>query len=102
MKDDATLEQQEGVVALLSTIADRLEARFADGRAHVGGAQLTHADFYLLSIVTSHYENLHGKHSHIREAAAAKLHSCPNVMRVVAPMRELCAATIAALEPSSI
>ena len=45
MKDDATPEQQEAVITILSTLADRLEARFADGRAHVGGGQITHADF---------------------------------------------------------
>ena len=99
-KDDATHEEQEGVVTLLSKTLDRLEERFSDGRTHVGGAQMTHADFHLLAMVTRHFENTHGKHNYIKEAAATKLHSCPNVMRVVAPMRELCADTISALQPS--
>ena len=63
---------------------------------------MTYADFYLLSLVTSMYENAHGKHADIKAAAAAKVQNSANVMRVLAPMRELCAATIAAIPASSV
>ena len=102
MKDDADAEAKAKVIEVLSKVMDAMEARWADGRAHVAGAAITDADFYWLSIVTSHYENANGKHAEIREAAAAKLAACPNVARVLAPMRELCAPTIASLEASSI
>ena len=102
MKDDASAEDKQGVIELLNKVMDMMEARFADGREHVAGAAITDADFYWLAIVTSHYENANGKHAEIKEAAAAKVQACPNVQRVLAPMREMCAATISALEASSI
>ena len=102
LKDDATEEAQDACIKILDTLMDRLESRFSDGRTTVGGSQTTHADFYLLSVVTSHYENPNGKHEKIRNAGAAKVKACPNVERVLAPMRELCKATIDALPASSI
>ena len=56
----------------------------------------------LLANVTSVYENANGKHADVREAALAKIYACPNVLRVVAPMTELCAAQIANCVVSSI
>ena len=102
MKDDAEEPARQACIDLLSKFMDKLDERFADGRAHVGGDQITDGDFSLLALVTSHYENAGGKHADIKAATAAKLQSCANVMRVVAPMRELCAAQIAALVVSSI
>jgi len=74
----------------------------ADGRPHVAGDKITHADFTLLAFVTSHYENPNGKHAKIRDAGAAIMSECSNVVRVMAPMKELCAAQIANMEASSI
>ena len=102
MKDDASAEEKQGVIGILDNIMNALEAHFADGREHVAGSAITDADFYLMAIVTSSYENANGKHAEIREAGAAKVQACPNVMRVLAPMRELCAAQISSLEASSI
>ena len=102
LKDDADDEAQDKCIAILNTLMDRLEARFSDGRTTVGGEQTTHADFYFLALITSHYENPNGKHEKIREAGKAKVQSCPNVMCVLAPMRELCKAQIDALPASSI
>ena len=103
MNDDADEEAQDKCIALLSTVLDKLEARFADGRTSVGGTDnKTAADFYLLAIITSQYENENGKHERIRTATKAKLAECPNVNRVVDPMKELCRATIDALPASSL
>ena len=102
LKDEATAEEQQACIDLLSRFLDKVEARFADGRAHSAGDHITDADFSLLALITGHYDNEHGKHAAIKEATRAKLSSCENVVRVLAPMRELCAAQIAALEPSSL
>ena len=102
MKDDADDAARQTCIELLEKFITKLDEHFADGRAHVGGNQMTYGDFALLAIVTSHYENAHGKHADIKAACSAKVQSCANVMRVLAPMRELCAATIAAIPASSI
>jgi glutathione S-transferase len=102
MKDDADEAAQTAALTVLTNTLDAFEGRFADGRAHVGGDHITAADFGLLSMITSAYENPNGKHALIREGAAAKLAGCPHVQRVLTPMRELCAATIAALSASSL
>ena len=73
LKDDATEEAQQACIARLEKFIRKLDERWADGRAHVGGDHITHADFYLLSIITSHYENANGKHQKIRDAAGAMI-----------------------------
>ena len=45
MKDDADEAARQACIDLLCNYMDKLEARFADGRAHVGGDQITYADF---------------------------------------------------------
>ena len=102
IKDDADEAARQACIDLLCKFMDKLEARFSDGRAHVGGDQITYGDFGLLALVTGMYENAGGKHADIKEATAAKMQACPNVQRVLAPMRELCAAQIAALPVCSI
>ena len=86
----------------MRTYIKKLDAHFADGRAHVAGDKITWADFAILSFYTSIYSNPNAKHADIREATAAMLAECTNFTRVVAPMRELCAAQIAALPPSPL
>ena len=103
MRDNATEEEQDKCIAVLESTLDKLEARWSDDRTSVGKSEgKTAADFYMLGIITSHYENANGKHEKIRNAAAAKLAACPNVQRVIAPMKELCRATIEAIPASSI
>ena len=97
MKDDATEEQQRACVTVLENGLDRLEAQWNDGRTSVTGEGITDADFFLLQNLVIHYENANGKHQIVRDGAAAKLAACPNVLRVAAGVRELCAPTIAAM-----
>ena len=66
------------------------------------GLKRLDSDFCWLSLITSHYENTNGKHQKIVAAAAAKLAASPNVLRVIAPMKDLCRATIDAMPASSI
>ena len=68
----------------------------------MAGDKITHADFAMIASITSLYENPNGKHAAIREACAAIMANTPNLTRVMAPMRELCAASIAALPASSV
>ena len=102
MKDDASDEDKQKVIDILNTLIDKCEAQWNDGRAHVGGDAITHADFMFLSLITSHYENAHCKHPSITEAASKKVSESPNVSRVLQPMRELCADQIANMPESSI
>ena len=102
MKDDATEEQKQAAIDVFTRFLDKLNTHWADGRAHVAGDKVTDADFTLLNLVTGQLDNAGSKHAAIREATAAKLQSSENVLRVVAPMRELCADQIAALAPCPI
>jgi len=102
MRDDASEEAKHAAIACFTSFLDRLEAHWADGRAHVAGDSITHADFALLALATGQLDNAHAKHADIHAAVSAKLHSSANVQRVLQPVRELCAAQIAALSPSPI
>ena len=55
----------------------------------------------MLSIITGLYDNPNGKHSSIKEATQAMLIECTNVTRVMAPVRELCAVSIANIPVST-
>ena len=102
-KNDSDEEAQTKCIAILESLLDRFEARWSDGRSSVGsGEGKTAADFYLLSLITSCYENEATKHERIKVATRAKLAACPNVNRVLDPMKELCRATIDALPPWTI
>lgn len=102
IKDDATEEMQGKCIAVLKKFIEKIDAQWADGRAHAAGEKITWVDFSMLAAVTSMYENPNGKHAAIKEATLGLLAAATNVQRVLAPMRELCAATIAATEPSSV
>ena len=97
MRDDADADAQQAAIELLRSFMKKCDDRMADGRPHVAGDKMTHADFGMLALITSHYENPNGKHAAIREATAAMMSEFSNVARVMAPMRELCAAQIANL-----
>ena len=89
-------------IAVLETFIKKCDAHWADGRAHVAGDKMTHADFAMLAHITSTMENANGKHTAIKEATAVMMTECTNVARVMAPMRELCAETIANMPASSL
>ena len=73
MQDAPTEEAKQACIEILTTMLDKLNARWADGRTTVSGSETTYADFALLAMVVSTYENPNSKHADIREAAAAKL-----------------------------
>ncbi len=74
MKDDADEAARQACIETLNKFITKLEERFADGRAHCAGDQITYADFGLLALVLSHYENAAGaKHADINAATAAKM-----------------------------
>ena len=102
MKDDATEEAKQAAITCFTNFLERCNAHWADGRTHVAGNDVTEADFALLSLITGQIENPHSKHADIREATIAKLAQCEHVVRVVQPMRDLCAAQIASLQPAWI
>ena len=74
--DEPTPEQVAGCSALLDDFMDRCEARFADGRAHAAGDQITWVDFCLLAFLETIYENPRAKHEAIRNSCAAKMPTC--------------------------
>ena len=102
LRDEPTEEDKQKCISLLANFITKCDQHWADGRAHVAGDKVPHADFYMLALITSHYDNAHGKHAEIKAATQEQLAAASNVTRVMASMRELCAAQIAALTPSSI
>ena len=102
MVDGAEAEKVQVAIDIFIKYLEKVEERGADGRAHCCGDHITYTDFMMLQLMTSVYENPNLKHAAMKEAFTAKLAACPNVNRVMAPMKELCAAQIAALAPSPI
>ncbi len=102
MVDGAEPEKVQVATDLFCKFIDKIEERGADGRAHCSGDHITYTDFMLLQLMTSVYENPNLKHAAMKEGFAAKMAACPNVNRMMAPMKELCAAQIAALPPGPL
>mmetsp|Transcript_17022 Transcript_17022/g.22920 ORF Transcript_17022/g.22920 Transcript_17022/m.22920 type:complete len:212 (+) Transcript_17022:29-664(+) len=102
MKDEPTAEDLEKCITLLRNFITKVDKQWSDGRAHAAGDKITHADFSTLAFITSHYENASGKHEAIRNATREMVEQCTNIARVMAPMRELCAAQIASVPAGSI
>ena len=73
MKDDATPEQQQTALEIFNKFLDKVDAHFADGRAHVAGEQITWADFMLLALNVSMYENPNGKQALLRKLSQSPL-----------------------------
>ena len=101
-KDEPTQEEIDGCIALFTDYLERVEERLGDGRAHAAGDQITWIDFLLLASVTGIFENPNLKSAAIREAVAAKFATCANYQRVMAPMKELCASSIANIVQSFV
>ena len=95
-KDEPTEEDYEKCISLFGNFIAKVDARLADGRAHIAGDKITSGDFVMLALVTSSYDNPNLKHARIIEALGQQLAAASNVQRVMAPMKELCAAGIAA------
>ena len=102
LRDEPTQEEIDGCVALFTDFLERVEGRLADGRAHAAGDQITWLDFGLLSFVTGIFENPRMKSAAIRDAVSTKFATCENYKRVMVPMRELCANSIANIVQSTI
>ena len=100
--DEPAAEMVASCIANLEKFIKKCDAQWADGRAHVAGDKMTYADFTMLASITSSYDNANGKHTAIKEATQRMLTECTNVARVMAPMRELCAETIANMPASFI
>ena len=47
----------QGCIKLLCAVLDQCEERWNDGRKHLGGDQMTYADFNLMAMIVSQYEN---------------------------------------------
>ena len=67
-KDEPTEEDLEKCIALFGNFITKVDARLADGRAHIAGDKITSGDFVMLAFVTSSYENPNLKHAKIIEA----------------------------------
>ena len=67
--DDATEEQKQNAITAMRNFITKCDSRWADGRAHIAGDKITHADFAFLAIICGWYDNPNGKHVVIREAS---------------------------------
>ena len=97
IKDDADEEAQDKAIAIIRNFTQKVDAHLADGRAHVAGDKITHADFELLSRTVQVVENPGLKHQRIKDAMVQIKAEATNIMRVLEPMRELCASGLAAM-----
>ena len=76
-------ETINGFIENLKALFDKTEARFADGRAHVAGASITAADYFLLSQYTQVVINPNLRNPAIHNALEAYVHPQQNNMRVI-------------------
>ena len=102
IKPDATDEMKNQFIADCAAAVDKFEARWADGRAHAAGSQVTYFDFSILTMLTSFLDNPAHMHASVREANLAKIAQCPNFMRVANAIKEICADQVAALAPGPL
>ena len=89
-KENCEEEVIEKVVNSKIAIIDKCDDRWADGRAHVAGANITAADFSLLGSVTSCWDNANLRNPSLRERIQAHLATKTNVTRVIQGIREAC------------
>ena len=83
-------------------LANKYNARWADGRAHVAGATLTAADFALLTQFTSFISNSNLRNPSLSERCMEHYNTLENVKRVVDNIKGLCQDQVDALEPTWI
>ena len=76
---------------------DKWNARWADGRAHVAGANKTKEDYNLLTMFTSIFENTHARNPSFGAAVLAHAHTLEHVMRVVNHIKAECQAEVDAV-----
>ena len=85
-----------------SAFYDKVEARWADNRAHVAGANITFVDYYLLSGYTSIATNPNLRNPAVGAGIKAKVESCPNIMRVINNIKAQLEDTVAGINYSWI
>ena len=81
---------------------DKMEARWADGRAHACGANLSAADFTLLTSYTQLIANPNLRNPSLGERLLAHFNTLPNHQRILEGIKPLCQAQVDALEPAFI
>ena len=101
-RDNPTDEELVASTKVYTDFLAKIEERLADGRAHMCGDKITSNDFAMLAFVTSCYEHPNLKHAKMKIILAAAIAGASNIQRCLAPMRELCAAGIAAAPQASI
>ena len=78
-------------------LMNKCEARWADGRAHCAGPNLTASDFSLLAAYTSFFSNPNIRNPSFSERMVAHCANLPNVQRVLQGVMSLCQAQVDAL-----
>ena len=98
--DRAPQEVIDLTIETYSQFLERLDKRWADGRGHVTGTNISAADFHLLSFYTSIIDNKHLSNPEVSKALSQKLESLSNVSRVIDRMKREMGDTIDKLPPS--
>ena len=80
---EADQAAQDNTVAHMQAAMEGLNARFADGRKHAAGENITAADFRLLTIGTSIIENKSLKIPALQERLHEMAKGLENIQRVV-------------------
>ena len=74
-----------------------METRWADGRAHVAGANFTAGDYAILRFYTAMLTNPHLKNPAVSQALQPYVEAKPNVMRVINGIKSELQSTIDAI-----
>ena len=98
--DDASAELIDKCVDVTIKMMNKMEARWADGRAHCSGANVTAADFDFLTTFTKLIANTNLKNKVISDRLLAHFNTLPNHQRVLNGVKSDCQSVIDALPPS--
>ena len=99
---EAPQETVDGFVKNFTEFAAKLDARWADGRAHATGANITAADYKILSDFTAIVSNTNLKTPAVSTSLMEVYNSHANYKRVVDNIKSECQATVDALAPSFV
>lgn len=86
----------------MTALTAKLEARWADGRTRVAGANITAADYSILTSYTSVTSNANLRNPSLTARLTAIHEGTTNVKRVVAAIKGDCQASVDALQPAWI
>ena len=88
--ENAAQESIDKMVEEQIKLMNKCEARWADGRAHCSGADITAADFFLHTAFTSWYNNPNIRNPSFSERIMVHYATLPHTIRVMDNIKSQC------------